>query len=566
MKNIRLYFWGLLLTVTAGFTACTEPNGEAMNETVNQAKFDKSEYYPFDVVTVQLPEAATTNQYDGTLGDKAIVAQRIADSILVVALPDLAAGEYTLLLQTGNPKTGGKIKIVALPAVSNPEAVIAEIKTTFAQLVSEAVQANSPNASLLQSLTAAFDNQLSQLSESEKAQLAAYWQAHPELGDFPTEAALRLATDDATRMEALRTAIAHYHSQVNSLAVSVFAFSAGVIAIPTTSLLGGAVAVIAAIRIIQTTGVLIDATANIVHTAFILDPEKGLQIKAQILSTLKSATAYDYTLSNGNSLVFDIDAVYRSVAAQDVSGAAPSEAKEIITYTNRFQTLWDKIADGVNTLHSYCDFVGTLTGRPKKVSEITNPNTAQDAVDDWSLAITSGSVSAQKTDANTYKFTTNAEEDVEFKFKITASGMESEIYEALLKVKKEQEGLSPELIGKWKLLKHIYRNLYPNGEIINEDAIIYPYEEDGVMIDRYLTFLSTPLMYQGNALFDIVKDGKLFQSNGTWFTDDGKFLYYSGIVAYAYTFLSENLLVLEKREEVSWGFHVNIFRYARVED
>jgi hypothetical protein len=122
---------------------------------------------------------------------------------------------------------------------------------------------------------------------------------------------------------------------------------------------------------------------------------------------------------------------------QDINGAAPSEAKQIISSTDLFQSHWDKIADGVNTLHNYCSFVGEQTGCPHKVSEITNPDAEQDAVEDWTLEVTSGDVSAQKTDNKTDKFTTTAKDDVEFRFKVKASGMESEVYSALLKMEEE---------------------------------------------------------------------------------------------------------------------------------
>ncbi len=424
----------------------TEPAGEPLYIT-----FDKTEYYPFDVVIMQLPEAAKQPQYDGSIGGQAIKAQRIAESTLAVALPDLAAGTYTLSLQMEEVKVDGIlniniINILPLPTVSNPETIIKEIQTEFTKTVTEATDANSPNASLLTNLTTVFNEQLAQMSESEKRNLAAYWLTHPELNALSLNTDLRAQSGDK---EALRAAIAKYQSEINSLSVYVFAFSAGLISLPGSTFLGATVCVIAAIQIIKTTDVLIDTTNEIVKQVFIINKEAGLIMRAEILSyfgrastlpDFRSTTLYDYTLNSGDILNINVEATFRSITVQDTHDETSSEAKEIIAATDLFQTLYQKVSEGINTLRNYCRFVGSLNGKPQTVSEITEPLAEENqTVETFTVEIVRGNVRAQKQENNSYTFNTTAarDTDIEFAFKIVAEGIESETFSAVLKAEKE---------------------------------------------------------------------------------------------------------------------------------
>lgn len=193
-------------------------------------------------------------------------------------------------------------------------------------------------------------------------------------------------------------------------------------------------------------------------------------MKAQILSVLKRTAAYDYTLSNGDALAIDVEATFRSVAAQDVTGPAPAEAKEIIAATDFFQTLYNKVADGINTLHSYCSFVGALAGRPKKISEITTPATEIGTVENWSLQIVSGNVSAQKGTDNACTFTTSSQENVEFAFKIKVEDTESEVYSGLLKA-------GNPITGSWLIqqIQVTYYSKYDDSEVTDDGCIMMDY-------------------------------------------------------------------------------------------
>jgi len=175
------------LLMTLFVFACVE--SDTPEPKVITATFDKTEYYPFDAVVIQLPEKVTKQEYSGTLGNNPVTVVRMSDSTLVMLAPDLPAGVYPLTLPDGEKadarKIQGSLRIKPLPTVDNPEEVIGEIQTMFAQTTDDAKASKNPNAELLEGLAKLFNEELAKLSPSERKQFAAWWQAHPELNDVP---------------------------------------------------------------------------------------------------------------------------------------------------------------------------------------------------------------------------------------------------------------------------------------------------------------------------------------------------------------------------------------------
>ena len=441
----RILLLGLIASIFL-FGTCKKvtPDDDGGKDGSELLTFDKSEYYPMDVVIAQLPESATAEEYNGTLDNKPFVAVRI-DDVLMFAVPDLAAGEYPLSLQIGSTKITGNLKVIALPVVQNPNAVINEIKTTFAQAVTDLEQSGDPNASLLANMSNAFNTQLAQLSEQEKQKLAALWNVHPEWGDFSEDAAFHAPSNTAE----IKKAIYEFKKRLLFTVASVGTFDVSLLGLPSP--FAATVALAAGISAVYNFSKLIPATGNLLEQVFIAAKEEGLKLLRKFNSPQKApaGTADDsemYTLNNGECLFFNVQATYRSVGAQDINGSAPAEAKLIISLVNTFHKEWDKVEKCINIIREYTPFSDNLSGRPKKVSEINNPTTELSAVEEWTLQIVSGNVSAQKQSDNSYKITTTATENVEFKFKISAEGMTSEVLSGLLKVVSENP-----LVGVWKL-------------------------------------------------------------------------------------------------------------------
>jgi hypothetical protein len=460
----------LLFSVITGlflFSACekTSDDDNRKPEEITQAQFDKTEYYPFDVVTVQLPEAAVLEQYDGLVGNQTIVAQRIADSTLVFVAPDLPAGEYTLSLQTGQTKTGGTLNIIALPVVANPEEVIAEVKTSFEGYVASFEQNAPAYAPALAPFVNAFNEHLAKLSADERQQFAAIWQAHPEWHDYSLFDETDLRASAVGRAADLLRLSTKFVVSCTALVFCGDLFIKSVYSLTVApNLLAGAIAAASAVSAVALLYKAIDLADRAERCAYEL---KAIVINGETYySALRTATAsdYDYTLNNGETLTFDVQASYHSITAGSAA-TADGASSAIIETAAKLQSLWDKIASGVNTVRNYVSAVPQLTNRPKTVAELTSPlNVETDAVDDWTLSIVSGNVSAQKSAEKTYTFSTSETEDVEFTFKINASGIESETYSGLLKV----ENISP-VVGTWQhLTSYVEYTRESTGERVKE--------------------------------------------------------------------------------------------------
>ena len=439
----------LTLLLAAGLfllNACSKDSNGA-DESL-RATFDKTDYYPFDVVTVQLSKAATAAEYTGTIGTTAVKVQRFADSVLVAALPDLPAGEYTLSLQMERSKVEGKLKIIPLPAVANPDVVIAEVVASLVELTAEVEDPSY--ASAIAQLMDVFNNEVLKMNAAERKQFASILAAHPEWYDY---AAYKYEDDDGDSFPSRISGIGRANLFLRH-AMRFTANCAGIITMGDTFL--KSVFALSASPLLGAAGM---ALSGIVGLYFLSEAVKyadiverdAFKIKELIFDGSTRASA-DYTLNNGGTLAFNVSASFRSITAEDAADGAGGVSL-VITAANTLRSVWDKVASGLETAREYVSdiFLPSMPGeRPKKISEITTPlNVETDVVDNWTLQIVSGNVTAQKTGADTYKFTTTATKDVEFTFKITAEGTDSRVFSGLLKV----GGTNNLAVGKWRRIK-----------------------------------------------------------------------------------------------------------------
>ncbi|MDR1737324.1 MAG: hypothetical protein LBR66_00680 [Candidatus Symbiothrix sp.] len=496
MKRIKFLAIALISVATL-FTACDTKEEDDGGKTgvSKQITFDKTEYYPFDAVVVQLPEAAAAETYNGSIGTNAIKAQRMDDSTLVVALPDLTAGEYTLSLQIGQSKAEGKLQIVALPVVANPEAVIDEIKTSFDGYVAALAQNAPAYAPVLTQMVGAFNEHVAKLSDAERQQFAAIWQAHPEWHDYALFDETNLRASALDRARWLSTYSVKFVVACGALIFCGDTFVKSVYALSVApNLLAGAVAVASAVGAVASLCAAIDYADRAEKCAYDL---KEIIINGKTYPALRSSSegSYDYTLKNGETLTFNVQASYHSITAGSTTSVDGVSA--IIESAVKLQSLWDKIAAGINTVRQYVSAVPQLTNRPKTVAELTSPlNVETDAADNWSVQIVSGDVSAQKQADNSYKFTTTATKDVAFTFKIMAEGVESEVLSGWLKVEEK----SP-IVGVWKFLYQVREwdwiedDTHFSGEETFDIPMYYMFTSNGSILYSNSTSFDDPYYY-----------------------------------------------------------------------
>ena len=447
--NVKNSFKKVVLAALLGvfFFACVEKDTPPEPEPqVLLAKFDQTEYFPFDAIAITLSEKATKQEYNGTLGDTPVTAYRMNDTTLVVMAPDMQAGDYQLTIplsdKPNEKKAQGRIRIKPLPTVDNPDVVIEEITTTFAQIATSAKEENDPDAALIEWVVNSINTELAKLSPAERRQLAAYLAAHPELNYAPD---IEPRTSFSEIKTKFRRDYVNYFNNFHSLrdAIAKFSFTY-LIALcapnPVTIIISG----FSLANLIMYAKDTNNAHKQLVADPFIaltdsLNSGKMFMVKSQQVTginnhsggiVLTNGDLYDVTLKNGESLLFNPQIDIRSIAAQDITGAAPPEAKEIISSTSSFLSFWNELLD--NIIKVTADLL--LSGSPKDISTITTPIVETVTIDDWSLQIVSGDVTAQKTDANTYTFTTTSTEHVEFQFKVIAEDITSQVFTALLEV------------------------------------------------------------------------------------------------------------------------------------
>jgi hypothetical protein len=381
MMGMSMKKTALMLLVGFIIFSCVEKDNPEPEPQVITAKFDKTEYYPFDAVSIQLTEKPTKQEYQGKLGDSPVTVVRMNDSTLVMMAPDLPAGEYQLTIPVDEKDNGkkiqGRLRIKPLPTVENPETVIDEIKTSFANALADATQEDDPNAALIENLVNRVYEGLDKLTIAERQQLAAFWVVHPELY-YESDMELRMSLTDAASK--FRNDFRNYFTKVESLSSGIRKFAMFAViatAFPNPITIG--------LTSIYLVNLVIKAKETLFAHSQLFDDiimpfnnmltnemnrnssqfmaEAGNRLEAVIL---KSDVPYDYTFSNGESFSFNPRIQLRSVTAEDVTGSAPDDVKSFITSANMFITYWNQLIDYLSQAVSGL----FLSGSPERIEDI----------------------------------------------------------------------------------------------------------------------------------------------------------------------------------------------------
>ena len=388
-----------------------------------KATFDQTSYYPFDVVEVTLPRTVTAEHYNGTIGGKPFVAARFSNASLVMILPELTAGEYTLSLNLGNAKAEGKLTVKALPQVANPDAVISGINTLFAQAITKFKQDNDPNTALLESLVGFFNDELAKLTVRERQQFAACWLAHPEWSDFSAfdDVSLRSAARDSQLgVAAARLVTASAGTVLSSQAFLIIVKTPGWWSNPVDIVSAGAMAGIA----VYAFNHALNAADDVLNCSF-----KPFDLLVDGVSALVSGAGKTYSFNNEETVNFTVALDYRSITADDARSSVSGAVGQIIDASEELLSIWEQVDAGINTLRSYTtDLIPQLSGRPQKVSEITTPKKVErETMFNYTCTVVSGEgeVFVRKESDGSCRFVTYERRDVPFQFIISSDGMES---------------------------------------------------------------------------------------------------------------------------------------------
>jgi hypothetical protein len=347
--------------------------------------------------------------------------------------------------------------------------------------------------SLLTDLAELLDEQLALMSDKERQQFAAYLQTHPELNaDWEAIASsraggsmTRASADERMELMAAHTLV--WMTTAGALDVSrrALVVTVGAALYAPNPLTIGLAALSAGSTI--TCKILSDRYGNrAINTVGIHDAIGYGGVWFKPFET-RAGGEYDHTLSNGGSLTFDVEVRYRSVSAEDIDNPA---ASGIVSAGDIYSTVWALLDECIEKLRSLINSLSPLEKSVPEIASITAPKTETEAFDgELTLQILSGNVSAEKTGGNSFKFTTSAEEDVEFTFKLFAGGTELGVYTGLLEV--PEKGY--DILGKWK---------YINMTSLNKDGTTNVTTSPNYLYEYY-TFLPDGRVYYEWAAYEI---------------------------------------------------------------
>ncbi len=165
---------------------------------------DRSTYVPFRVAQLALdaPAPQPGASITGTLGGVGVDLLAAEDSVLLVAIPDLAAGNHVLTFAVGSREYRGSLTITSAPALPDPVAYLDAV-TEHATATIAAIRAGIDSTagggareamlellSVAEDSLAAFDNARATLSPADAAIVAQVLRAnYAGLEGFPTAAA-----------------------------------------------------------------------------------------------------------------------------------------------------------------------------------------------------------------------------------------------------------------------------------------------------------------------------------------------------------------------------------------
>ena len=162
---------------------------------------DRSTYVPFRVAQLALdaPAPQPGASITGTLGGVGVDLLAAEDSVLLVAVPDLASGNHVLTFTVGSREYRGSLTITSAPALPDPVGyldAVTEHATATIAAIRAGIDSTAGGEAMLELLSvaedslAAFDNARAALSAADAAIVAQVLRAnYAGLEGFPTAAA-----------------------------------------------------------------------------------------------------------------------------------------------------------------------------------------------------------------------------------------------------------------------------------------------------------------------------------------------------------------------------------------
>ncbi len=432
------------------FVSCSsgDDGGGNSNNGPVQITLDKTQYYPFGLVRVDLSTEVTADQYSGTVGTHEVVAVRLDEATLALSLPDLPVGEYVLSLRIGNKTAEANFGVIPLPTIANPEQVIGQAQNILAEVMSAAQGAGDANYALMSELYGLMNEQIDLMTDDQRQKFAAYLQINFGVieGDVYTRA-LEEEINDANaqrRRELMASNTLQWMSSFEALQASrvALATATGAAAFfpnPYTIGIAGAAAVF-----MITCKILSDRYGNLAINTVAIPDKIGFGDDEVI--DLRAEGEPDYTFSKDEAVSFDVTVGYRSVSAEDISNPM---AAQIVGAGKEYSTIWNALNELIGKIASLIPGVSPLAKDVPDISTITTPIKEEDSYSgDLTVQILSGDVGVKKVEGNKFAFSSASDDEVPFTFVLMVGSAHSSELSGLLRAGEGEAGLV--LSGEWE--------------------------------------------------------------------------------------------------------------------
>lgn len=356
-----------LLAVT--FSNCETTDEETIEDpTVNSFTIStvNTNLKPFDIIEVYTYEKSlSTSELNVSIDGSTLDAYIINDSTFAIMIPKTSSGSIKLIASVDNSEATLDLNIEPLPNIDNPTQIIQsateDFNTIIGDLQEEAslVQSSldSETEILLNNLINEFESTLSQLSESEKEDLAHFIQQNEFLFESSSY------SDTKTTEDIFSNYDAYFKLQMIKIAGSGIAMGLLLTAPEPTFITKGA-AIIAGIYLVKT----LKKTG---YKLIELYDKEAIPNDSELTSDKSDFIFPDYFTTQLN-----VSTTYRTLYNIDID--SPSETiKSVINETKIFFEWWNKIDSFITTIKSKFGVSnGSLGGKPNEINEISSFTTS----------------------------------------------------------------------------------------------------------------------------------------------------------------------------------------------
>ncbi|HNQ67723.1 MAG TPA: hypothetical protein PKN32_05050, partial [Bacteroidales bacterium] len=369
MKSKQLFLKTAIITsvfILTLNTSCKKDTVENPPDNIDTIAININEtsIRPYQIVTVAITGTDLLYEdYNGIIGTEEIILKRASENELVLMVPNLSPGTYSLSLTFDNSNTAStNVVILENTTIDDYNLIISTVESEIINTLdyAQAIAAETGNSlaneevDLLTNMINSFNDTYSQLNENEKLAYAHFINENPDLFE----------PGDKNKVKSDNQAVINYKEfllkKVFTIGTSGTVLGLSITA-PSPDILTKIIAITAAIILVRELKAVAYKTIefyDIAHIPF-------------ISSLVGSSKNTDFIFTNDNEYTFDINVNLRSVYNADI-GTNNSTLSSIILHLDTFQYWWGKIDGFILTIKNVFGFSGGgLTGRPQTISDIS---------------------------------------------------------------------------------------------------------------------------------------------------------------------------------------------------